>query len=52
MTTKPSDASQWLAAGVPLTLLIDLLDSAGPDSPRIYRDEPADLDWAPRPSAT
>ena len=38
----------WLRAGVPLTLLIDLLDESGPDSARIYANEgsePADPWW-------
>lgn len=29
----------WLRSGVPLTLGIDLLDPAGPDSARIMREE-------------
>jgi hypothetical protein len=39
------DPIAWLRDGVPLTLLIDLLDAAGPDSAAIYRSEPADLTW-------
>lgn len=42
------DVMTWLRAGVPLTLVIDLLDPAGPDSTRIYADEcsePADPWW-------
>jgi hypothetical protein len=39
------DPMSWLAAGVPLTLLIDLLDEAGPHSATILVDEPADLTW-------
>jgi hypothetical protein len=34
-----------LAAGVPLTLLADLADPAGPDSRRILATETADLSW-------
>lgn len=51
MITRLPDPIRWLAAGVPLTLLIDLLEQAGPDSRRIYREEPAELDWLPAPSA-
>lgn len=35
----------YLAAGIPLTLLIDLLDEVGPRSAAILEDEPADLRW-------
>ena len=38
-------ASRLLAAGVPLTLLIDLSDPAGPRSHDMYESEQADLDW-------
>jgi hypothetical protein len=34
-----------LAAGVPLSLLVDLADEGGPDSARIYRREVADTAW-------
>lgn len=34
-----------LAARVPLTLLADLADPAGPDSRRILAAEVAELDW-------
>jgi len=34
-----------LAAGVPLSLLADLANPAGPDSRRIYDTETADLSW-------
>jgi hypothetical protein len=34
-----------LAAGVPLTLLADLVDAAGPDSRTILATEVADLSW-------
>jgi len=43
-----TDVMAWLRAGVPLTLAMDFLDSDGPDSARICRDErpaPAQLDW-------
>ena len=41
----------WLERGIPLTLLIDLLDPVGPDSRRISRDEPADTTWVPHRGA-
>lgn len=34
-----------LAQGVPLTLLLDLADPAGPESARILAAETADLAW-------
>ena len=34
-----------LATGVPLSLLADLADPAGPDSRHIYDTETADLSW-------
>lgn len=43
-----TDVMEMLAARVPLTLAIDLLDSDGPNSTRIYRDErpsPAQMEW-------
>lgn len=46
MAERP-DLMRWLATGVPLTLLIDLLDPAGPVSTRIYEAEPADASWVP-----
>ena len=42
------DIMAWLDAQVPLTLVMDLLDEAGPDSHRILRDErpaPGQLAW-------
>jgi len=38
---------RWLENGVPLTLLVDLLDPNGPDSTRMLEDEPADTAWVP-----
>lgn len=38
-----------LAAGVPLTLLIDLSDPDGPHSAARFASEQADLSWVPRP---
>lgn len=35
----------WLRHGVPLTLVIDLLDPLGPASRQILTDEPADTAW-------
>ena len=37
----------WLENGVPLTLLVDLLDPSGPDSARVLEAEPADTAWVP-----
>lgn len=34
-----------LQAHVPLSLLLDLADPAGPDSVGHFSQEPADLDW-------
>lgn len=39
------DPMVWLRHGVPVSLLIDLLDPHGPDSRRIISDEPADTGW-------
>jgi hypothetical protein len=39
------DPMRWLAAGVPLTLLIDLLGESGPDSGRISSEEAGAADW-------
>ena len=38
-----------LEAGVPLTLLIDLTDPAGPRSQQAYTDEGGVTDWIPTP---
>lgn len=38
------DPLELLAAGVPLTLLLDVLVST-PRSSDLYRDEPADVAW-------
>lgn len=45
------DPMIWLADGIPLTLVIDLLDARGPRSEQILADEPADVTWVPRPHA-
>jgi len=34
-----ADVMMWLGARVPLTLVIDLLESAGPNSTRILQEE-------------
>ena len=39
------DPMQWLRAGLPLTLLLDLLPSDGPDSEAIMRREGGDAAW-------
>ncbi len=39
--------SELLEAGVPLTLLIDLTDPAGPRSQQAYTDEGGVTDWIP-----
>lgn len=44
------DPMVWLAAGIPLTLLIDLLETTGPDSARIFDDEDGDVSWVPAQS--
>jgi len=43
LTTHPVMTA--LAAGVPLSLLADLANPAGPDSRGIYDTETADLSW-------
>lgn len=45
------DPMAWLGAGIPLTLVLDLLDEAGPQSATILADEPADLRWLEQVSA-
>ena len=45
------DPMIWLADGIPLTLVIDLLDAQGPRSDSILAAEPADVTWVPRPHA-
>jgi hypothetical protein len=45
--TRLPDPMRWLDAGIPLTLLIDLLETAGPHSDRILDAEPADVAWIP-----
>ena len=39
------DVMEMLEQGIPLTLLIDLLDERGPSSHTGYREEPADTAW-------
>lgn len=38
-----------LAAHVPLSLLLDLADPAGPHSSELLREEPETADWLPVP---
>lgn len=45
MTHYPHPVMAALAAGCPLTLLIDLTHSLGPDSKRILTREHADMSW-------
>jgi hypothetical protein len=42
---RPHPVMVALANGCPLTLLIDLTDSRGPDSKRIMAREHADMSW-------
>ena len=39
---------ELLAAGVPLTLLLDLAEPTGPHSAERFSAEQADLSWVPR----
>ena len=39
------DPMACLKDGVPLSLVIDLLEVEGPNAPRIYAEEPADVTW-------
>jgi hypothetical protein len=39
------DTYEWLNAGIPITLIIDLAEPDGPDSIRIMLEEPADTGW-------
>lgn len=39
------DPLDLLARGVPLTLLMDLLDERGPNSRRLYAEERGDIGW-------
>jgi hypothetical protein len=39
----------WLADGIPLTLVMDLLDEHGPHSDQILTAEPGDMSWVPQP---
>ncbi len=45
------DAMKCLEDGVPLSLVLDLISSEGPDAHQIYLDEPADLAWTVAPPA-
>lgn len=39
------DPLDMLARGVPITLLLDLLDEHGPNSRRLYDEERSDDSW-------
>lgn len=39
------DPLDLLAGGVPLSLLVDLLDERGPNSRRMYDEERGDASW-------
>jgi hypothetical protein len=39
------DVMEWLRAGVPPTLVVDLLDPAGPRSAVRYAEEAGDAAW-------
>ena len=45
------DPMIWLTDGIPLTLVMDLLDERGPRSEQILAAEPADVSWVPRTHA-
>jgi hypothetical protein len=45
------DPIAWLAAGIPLSLVVDLMGDSAPQSAQIMLDEPADLSWVPQPNA-
>ena len=42
---RQPDPLQWLEAGVPLTLLIDLVTTTVPDSAAIFEAEVGDAQW-------
>ena len=39
------DPMECLKDGIPLSLVLDLLEVDGPDTSRIYAQEPADTSW-------
>jgi hypothetical protein len=39
------DPMTCLKDGIPLSLVLDLLEEDGPDTSRIYAQEPADTSW-------
>lgn len=43
------DPMACLKDGIPLSLVIDLLEEKGPDTTRIYAQEPADTTWTHDP---
>lgn len=42
-----SPVMTWLAHGLPISLLLDLAEPEGPNSPEIARLERADTSWVP-----
>jgi hypothetical protein len=45
------DPMACLKEGIPLSLVIDLLEADGPDTSQIYAQEPADTSWTVDPRA-
>ena len=45
LSSRPHPVMALLADGCPLTLLVDLADTRGPDSKRIMAREHADMSW-------
>ncbi len=43
------DPMACMKDGIPLSLVMDLLDEEGPDAPWIYQQEPADTTWTVAP---
>jgi hypothetical protein len=46
--TRLPDPMVWLTEGLPLTLLLDLLDEHGPNSRAILLEEGGDAAWLAR----
>lgn len=42
---------EWLSHGIPITLLIDLIDPNGPNSDRICNEERPEATWVPHRQA-
>jgi hypothetical protein len=45
IVSRLPDTFEWLSAGIPITLIVDMVEPEGPDSARIIREEPADTGW-------